>query len=245
MFNGLFKKTKYITVGAKPIEKNIESQVESNNPKPLIPDGMWTKCKSCNQTIYNEDLKQNKSICPSCGYHFRLGAKERLNITVDENSFKEFNENIKSKNPLDFEGYDKKLDSLSEKLNINEAVITGYATIGSNPCVVGIMDGNFIIGSMGSAVGEKITRAFEIATNENLPVIIFTVSGGARMQEGIFSLMQMAKVSAAVSKHSEKGLLYVAVLTDPTTGGVTASFAMQGDIIIGEKGAQPISSNDL
>lgn len=240
MFNGLFKKTKYITVGAKPMEKNTESQVEieSNNSKPIIPDGMWTKCKSCNQTIYNEDLKQNKSICPNCGYHFRLGAKERLSITVDENSFREFGENIKSKNPLDFEGYDKKLESLGEKLNINEAVITGYATIGSNPCIVGIMDGNFIMGSMGSAVGEKITRAFEIATNENLPVIIFTVSGGARMQEGIFSLMQMAKVSAAVSKHSEKGLLYIAVLTDPTTGGVTASFAMQGDIIIGEKGAQ-------
>lgn len=236
LFNGLFKKTKYITVGTKQAERSIEK--ENITQKPVIPDGMWTKCNSCNQIIYNEDLKQNNMICTNCSYHFRLGAKERLNITVDNGSFKEFNESVKSKNPLDFEGYEKKLTTLSEKLDLNEAIITGYATIGNNPCVIGIMDGNFIMGSMGSAVGEKLVRAFNIATKEGLPVIIFTVSGGARMQEGIFSLMQMAKVSVAVSKHGEKGLLYVPVLTDPTTGGVTASFAMQGDIIIAEKGAQ-------
>lgn len=240
MFNGLFKKTKYITIGAKAVEKTIEEEKErkASIQKPVIPDGMWTKCKSCNQTIYNEDLKENKMICPNCSYHFRMGAKERLNITVDEGSFKEFNGNLISKNPLDFDGYSEKLENLNKKLGLNEAIITGYATIDSNPCVIGVMDGNFIIGSMGSVVGEKISRAFEIATEENLPVIMFTVSGGARMQEGIFSLMQMAKVSASVAKHSEKGLLYVTVLTDPTTGGVTASFGMQGDIIMAEKGAQ-------
>ncbi|KMT23131.1 acetyl-CoA carboxylase carboxyl transferase subunit [Clostridium cylindrosporum] len=243
MFKGLFKKTKYITVGTvgtKAEEKNpeLEKETETVNQKPIIPNGMWRKCNSCNQIIYNEDLKQNQMVCTNCSNHFRLGAKERLEITIDEGSFKELNEGLKSKNPLEFEGYDNKLSSLKEKLNVNDAIITGYCTIGSNPCIIGIMDGNFIMGSMGSVVGEKLSRAFEIATDENLPVIIFTVSGGARMQEGIFSLMQMAKVSAAVSRHSEKGLLYTAVLTDPTTGGVTASFAMQGDIIIAEKGAQ-------
>lgn len=240
MFNGLFKKTKYITVGPKAVEKTIKEEKErkENIQKPVIPDGMWTKCNSCNQTIYNEDLKENNMTCPNCSYHFRMTAKDRLDITVDKGSFREFNENLKSKNPLDFDGYDQKIESLTKKLNLNEAIITGYCTIDSNPCVIGIMDGNFIIGSMGSVVGEKISRAFEVATEENLPVVMFTVSGGARMQEGIFSLMQMAKVSASVAKHSEKGLLYTAVLTDPTTGGVTASFAMQGDIIMAEKGAQ-------
>ncbi|MEG0371296.1 MAG: acetyl-CoA carboxylase carboxyltransferase subunit alpha [Clostridium sp.] len=235
LFKGLFKKTKYITVGVRPQEKLSSKEIESK--KPVIPDGMWTKCSLCNQTIYNEDLKTNQMICPNCSHHFRLGSRERIEITVDEGSFKEFNENMTSKNPLDFDGYENKLLSLKEKLNINEAVITGFCTIGSNPCVIGVMESSFIMGSMGSVVGEKISRAFEIATKEKLPVVIFTVSGGARMQEGIFSLMQMAKVSAAVARHSEKGLLYVPVLTDPTTGGVTASFAMQGDIIIAEKGA--------
>lgn len=236
MFKGLFKKTKYITVETKALD--LVTEKDDSIQKPIIPDGMWKKCNACSQIIYCDDLKQNNMVCPNCSNHFRLGAKERLEITVDEGSFKEFNQELKSKNPLDFDGYEDKIKSLNSKLNINEAVITGYCTIGSNPCVICIMDGNFIIGSMGSVVGEKLSRAFEIATKENLPVVVFTVSGGARMQEGIFSLMQMAKVSAAVSRHSENGLLYIAVLTDPTTGGVTASFAMQGDIIIAEKGAQ-------
>ncbi|MEF9952717.1 MAG: acetyl-CoA carboxylase carboxyltransferase subunit alpha [Clostridium sp.] len=238
MFQGLFKKTKYITVASKPQSKVETNTIdEDEDIKPVIPDGKWTKCIGCNQTIYNEDILQNQNICPTCGYYFRLNHKERLNITIDKDSFVEINSNLKSKNPLDFEGYDKKLTSLNDKLKINEAVVTGYCTIGGNKAIIGVMDSSFIMGSMGSVVGEKISRAFEVATDENLPVILFTVSGGARMQEGIFSLMQMAKVSASVTRHSEKGLLYVPVLTDPTTGGVTASFAMQGDIILAEKGA--------
>ncbi|MEG2972927.1 MAG: acetyl-CoA carboxylase carboxyltransferase subunit alpha [Clostridium sp.] len=238
MFQGLFKKTKYITVASKPQTKEeVKVEDEIEDIKPVIPDGKWTKCIGCSQTIYNEDILANKNVCPTCGYYFRLSYKERLDITIDDDSFVEINEELKSKNPLDFDGYDKKLTSLKGKLNINEAVVTGYCSIHGYKTVIGVMDSSFIMGSMGSVVGEKISRAFEVAADENLPVIIFTVSGGARMQEGIFSLMQMAKVSASVTRHSEKGLLYVPVLTDPTTGGVTASFAMQGDIILAEKGA--------
>ncbi|MEG0133828.1 MAG: acetyl-CoA carboxylase carboxyltransferase subunit alpha [Clostridium sp.] len=237
MFQGLFKKTKYITVASKPQVK-VETKIEEDEEfKPNIPDGKWTKCLGCNQIIYNEDIISNKNICPTCGYYFRLTYKERLAITIDEGSFIEINDSLKSKNPLNFQGYDEKLESLNKKLTINEAVVTGYCSINGYKAVIGVMDSSFIMGSMGSVVGEKISRAFEVATEENLPVIIFTVSGGARMQEGIFSLMQMAKVSASITRHSDKGLLYVPVLTDPTTGGVTASFAMQGDIILAEKGA--------
>lgn len=229
----LFKKTKYITVSPKVME---ESQ-SSGQIKPSIPDGMWTKCEKCGQIIYNKDLIENNKVCTYCNKHFRMSAKERIELIIDKGTFNEFDNNMVSVNPLSFEGYEDKLNTMRNKLEINEAVITGEGEINSNSCVIAVMDSNFMMGSMGSVVGEKITRAIEKATELKKPLIIFTTSGGARMQEGMFSLMQMAKTSGALAKHKEAGLLYVAVLTDPTTGGVTASFAMLGDIIIGEQGA--------
>ncbi|MBM6837338.1 acetyl-CoA carboxylase carboxyltransferase subunit beta, partial [Clostridium saudiense] len=179
-------------------------------------------------------LEENYKICNNCGGYFRLGAFERVDQVCDKGSFKEFNDSISSRNPMNFEGYDKKLKSNREKSGLTEAVITGECKINGIKSIVAIMDSNFLMGSMGIAVGEKITLAIEKATREKLPIIIFTTSGGARMQEGIFSLMQMAKVSSAIAKHNNEGLLYITVLTDPTTGGVTASFAMLGDIILAE-----------
>lgn len=221
----LFKKNIYIEV--KP-----EKTQQTN--KPQIPDGMWVKCPNCGKIIYRGDLEKNLKVCYSCQGHFRLSARERIIQIVDEGTFKELFNNITSTNPLDFPGYEEKLRDSMKKLNINEAVISGEGKIEGHNAVICVMDSNFMMGSMGSAVGEKITRAIEYATNKKLPIIIFTCSGGARMHEGIFSLMQMAKTSSALSHHSEKGLLYITVLTDPTTGGVTASFGMLGDIILAE-----------
>ena len=173
-------------------------------------------------------------ICPNCSYTFRISAKERLDLTVDEGSFQELFTGIKTENPLNFPGYMEKLAATKEKTGLDEAVVTGVATIKGQKTALAIMDSNFIMASMGTVVGEKITKLFEHAIEEKLPVVIFTASGGARMQEGIMSLMQMAKISSAVKRHSNAGLLYLTVLTDPTTGGVTASFAMEGDIILAE-----------
>ena len=173
-------------------------------------------------------------ICPSCGYHSRIDYRQRLLITVDKDSFEEYDAEMISKNPIDFPGYDEKQAELRKKTGMRDAVVTGECSIRGRRCVIGIMDSNFMMASMGSVVGEKITRAFESATEKKLPVILFTASGGARMQEGIVSLMQMAKTSGAAARHSAAGLLYITVLTDPTTGGVTASFASLGDIIIAE-----------
>lgn len=225
---GFFKKTQYITVNSDNLNNYKEEQ------KPVIPDGMWTKCSKCGKIIYKRDLQKNYMICDFCGYHFRISSKERINYLLDKDSFEEWDKNIKTKNPLTFEGYDKKINTLREKTGLNEAVTTGCGKICDLDVVICVMDSSFMMGSMGSVVGEKITRAVERAIELRLPVIIFTVSGGARMQEGIFSLMQMAKVSAALAKLDESGLLYICVLTDPTTGGVTASFAMLGDIILAE-----------
>ncbi|MDU2198408.1 MAG: acetyl-CoA carboxylase, carboxyltransferase subunit beta, partial [Peptostreptococcaceae bacterium] len=188
----------------------------------------------CKNIIYTEDLQRNHNVCINCGFHFKISSKERVEQIFDENSFTYLFEDIISKNPLDFDGYEDKLKINREKSELNEAVITGVGSINSNKVATAIMDSNFMMGSMGSAVGEKITRIIEYATENKLPLIIFTASGGARMQEGIFSLMQMAKTSAAISKHDKEGLLYISVITNPTTGGVTASFAMLGDIIISE-----------
>lgn len=233
MFNGLFKKTKYITVSQKPLNETETKQVT----KPNIPEGMWEKCPRCGQILYKKDLEANEMICAECRYHFRITARERISIVIDGGTFVEFDRDMKSANPLGFEGYDEKLESLRKSTGVNEAVITGQGKINGSDTVICVMDSKFFMGSMGSVVGEKITRAVEKATELKLPVIIFTTSGGARMQEGMFSLMQMAKVSAAIAKHDEAGLLYITVLTDPTTGGVTASFAMLGDIILAEPGA--------
>ncbi len=214
---------------------NSVGGTKAKNPK--IPEGMWVKCIKCSTIMLNEDLEKNKKVCTNCGYHFRLTARQRIMYTLDEGSFQEMDAFACGNDPLNFPGYDEKLQSLRSALNIQEAVVCGVGEINKEKCVLCVMDGFFIMGSMGMAVGEKITRAIEYATKENLPVIIFTVSGGARMQEGIISLMQMAKTSGALKRHSDKGLLYITVITDPTTGGVTASFASLGDIILAEPGA--------
>ena len=192
------------------------------------------KCPRCQSPIPLERFEELHRVCPNCNYHGRLSAAERIEITVDKDSFKEFDPEMISSDPISFPEYPEKQKELRKKTGLNDAVVTGTATIKGIPAVIGIMDSNYMMGSMGSVVGEKITRAFEYATEHDLPVILFTASGGARMQEGIVSLMQMAKTSGAVKLHSDAGGLYITVLTDPTTGGVTASFASLGDVIIAE-----------
>lgn len=209
-------------------------QNTDDKKKTAIPKDLMFKCPRCSNVVFKEDFEKNGKVCVNCNYHSRLGCRERLEITVDKNSFVEFDENMTSKNPIEFDGYDQKQAEIREKTGLKDAVITGECTIGGEKCVIGIMDSNYMMGSMGSVVGEKITRAFEYATEKRLPIIMFTCSGGARMQEGIVSLMQMAKTCGAVERHNEAGLLYITVMTDPTTGGVTASFASVGDIIIAE-----------
>lgn len=191
-------------------------------------------CKKCSNEIAYEDYINAFCICPNCGTYFRMRAGERLAITADAGSFQEIDKKLKSKDPIGFPDYAEKLAKAEKSSGLTEGVICGTAKIDGNDCALFIMDSSFMMGSMGTVVGEKITRLFEKATALRIPVIGFITSGGARMQEGIFSLMQMAKVSGAVKRHSEAGLLYIPVLTDPTTGGITASFAMQGDIIIAE-----------
>ena len=221
------KKDKYIRINPN------RSAIEAPQPKPEVPDELFSQCPGCKHTIYQKDLGSER-LCPKCGYTFRISAKERLDLTVDEGSFQELFTGIKTENPLNFPGYMEKLAATKEKTGLDEAVVTGVASIKGQKTALAIMDSNFIMASMGTVVGEKITKLFEHAIEEKLPVVIFTASGGARMQEGIMSLMQMAKISAAVKRHSNAGLLYLTVLTDPTTGGVTASFAMEGDIILAE-----------
>ncbi len=201
-----------------------------------IPDDMWIKCTSCQGVMLREDFEENHSVCLHCGHSYRINARERIAMTADEGSFEELWMTLFGKDPISFPRYEHRLSKLQEKTGMTEAVIVGRARIGSFPCMIGAMDSNFLMGSMGSAVGEKITRLFEKATEEKLPVVLFSASGGARMQEGIVSLMQMAKTSAAVERHHSAGLLYLSIMTDPTTGGVTASFASLGDIILTEPG---------
>lgn len=227
-FKRIFKKNKYIEV------KNLGID---GDKKPNIPSGMWVKCQTCGKILYNKDLEISIMTCENCRTHFRIGSRERINYTIDKDTFIEYDKDMISDNPIGFEGYEDKLQNLREKTTLSEAVITGEGKINGQSTVIVVMDSNFMMGSMGSVVGEKITRAIERATETKKPIIIFTASGGARMQEGIFSLMQMAKTSAAVARHNEKGYLYITVLTDPTTGGVTASFAMLGDIILAEPNA--------
>ncbi len=209
-------------------------QTEDDKKKTDIPKGLLFKCPRCRNVTLADDFNKKGKVCPFCNYHSRLSARERLDITVDKGSFREFDRTMISKNPIDFPGYEQKQIALREKTGLKDAVLTGRAKIYGKDTVIIVMDSNFMMASMGSVVGEKITRAFEYATRKKLPVIAFTASGGARMQEGIVSLMQMAKTSGAVARHSEAGQLYIAVMTDPTTGGVTASFASLGDIIIAE-----------
>lgn len=224
---GLFRKSRNV----------LESGGRAPNaPKaaPHVPDEMCTSCPSCKSMLFSSELEENNRVCPKCGYHFRMNPRERIAFICDAGSFTEWDAEMMSKDVLDFPGYHAKLNNARIKSREKDAVVTGKAAIGGYSCAVFVMDSNFMMGSMGCVVGEKITRLFERATEARLPVIGYTVSGGARMQEGILSLMQMAKTSGAVKKHSDEGLLYITVLTDPTTGGVTASFAMEGDILLAE-----------
>lgn len=217
-------------------KNELESGGRSSLPEQQAVSEPEMTCPNCHKTIPVSKLKANYFTC-QCGYHFRMSARARLSYITDEGSFTELFADVENTDPLQFPGYQKKLESTAKSSKENEAVLTGTAEINKYKCCIFIMEPLFMMGSMGTVVGEKITRLFEYATENRMPVIGFTVSGGARMQEGLFSLMQMAKTSGAVKRHSDAGLLYVTVLTDPTTGGVTASFAMEGDIILSEPGA--------
>ncbi|MEM9080659.1 MAG: acetyl-CoA carboxylase, carboxyltransferase subunit beta [Verrucomicrobiota bacterium] len=201
-----------------------------------VPDDLWTKCPSCGELIHTLDLKQNNHVCPHCGHHFLLPSRDRIDMLADPGSFQEINQSLFSSNPLGFDKYEDKVAKLREATGLNDAVVTGRANIESLPAVLAVMDFKFFAGSMGSVVGEKITRAIETATKENRAIIIISASSGARMQEGMLSLMQMAKTCGALSRHQEAKLPFISVLTHPTTGGVTASFATIGDINLAEPG---------
>lgn len=221
----------------KKLKKEI-AKPEGKKPVVKIPEGLYAMCKGCSAILYNKDLDKNLKVCPKCGYHYQLSALERLYLTVDSGSFEEFDEMLKSLNPLDFPGYEEKIKKGQENTKMAEAVITGLGKIHGQPASIAITDFQFMGGSMGSVVGEKITRAVERAVRKRLSLVIISASGGgARIQEGIFSLMQMAKVSSALAKLGEAGLPYISVLTDPTAGGVAASFGMLGDVNLAEPGA--------
>jgi acetyl-CoA carboxylase carboxyl transferase subunit beta len=222
------------TVRERFRDKDDEVHGKRSADRPEIPNDLLFKCPRCRSAVYSEEFERNRKICAVCNYHSRLTWQERLMMTADRDSFVEFDGRMVSVNPIGFPDYEAKIAALSAKCKTSEAVVTGECTIFGYRVVIGIMDSHFMMASMGSVVGEKITRAFEYAAEHKLPVLMFTASGGARMQEGIISLMQMAKTSGAIARHSETGGLYITVLTDPTTGGVTASFASLGDIIIAE-----------
>lgn len=230
LFKDLFKKAQYITIPDSI--KNLPDSIKKIKDEPS--DTPKIICAKCKKELDPDKYARSLRICPHCGAHARLSARERIAMTVDEGSFCELFSEITSANPLEFEGYIEKVERLRALTHINEAVVTGRAKIRGEACMLAVMDPSFMMASMGSAVGEKLTRLIEAATEERLPVVIFTASGGARMHEGTLSLMQMAKVSAAVGLHSDAGLLYITVLCDPTTGGVVASFAMLGDVILSE-----------
>ena len=219
------------------IKKREAQNVKSKKSNVDIQIGKWIKCDNCKEIVYKEKIRDNLNVCPNCGHYFRMHIGKRLELIIDEGTYKRFNLNIETTNPLELEDYPKKLKTLREKTGLDEAVSCGTGNINGEKVVICIMDSGFLMGSMGIVVGEKITYAIEQAINLKLPLIIFSVSGGARMQEGIISLMQMAKTTAALTKLDEAGLLYVSVLTDPTYGGVTASFASLGDIILAEPNA--------
>ena len=217
-------KTRFNDNGGKP-----DSAVKND-----MPAGLLFKCPRCQNVIFEEEYAKSNRVCPSCNYHGRLTARERLELTVDKGSFIEYDKGMISKNPISFPNYSEKQAKLRLETGLDDAIVTGEAQIRKIKTVIAVMDSRYMMASMGSVVGEKLTRAFESATEKKLPILVFAASGGARMQEGIVSLMQMAKTSAAAARHGDAGQLYITVLTDPTTGGVTASFASLGDIIIAE-----------
>lgn len=225
MIEDLFKKVK-------------KRMADSELPEPAgsveIPSNILFKCPRCRSVVFEEEFEANLKICPKCGYHARITARERIQLTVDPGTFAESDAGMRPLNPIHFPAYAEKIKRLQQTTGLNDAILTGECSINGQKTAIGVMDSNFMMASMGSVVGEKITRLFETATEKRLPVVLFAASGGARMQEGIVSLMQMAKTSGAAAHHSDAGLLYITVLTDPTTGGVTASFASLGDIILAE-----------
>ena len=222
------------------IKRKISSKQNVKKLNLNIPDGLWIKCDKCGLLMYHKTLKKNLKVCPQCIHHFPTSSHDRIKQTIEPGSWQPLNINLSSTDPLGFADkklYSKRLKDMKAKTGLHDAVQTGLGKIGSIPIALGVMDFRFMGGSMGSVVGEKLTRLIEIATVQKLPIIIICASGGARMQEGMLSLMQMAKVSSALYRHKELNLLYLSVLTSPTTGGVTASFAMLGDIIIAEPNA--------
>ena len=224
--DNMFKKTR--------LHSGRKNYIDLGASRPEVPEGLLRKCNKCGGAIITEDVKNGYYICPKCGGYFRVHAYHRVEMIADEGTFEEWDQGLTTRNPLNYKGYEEKLEGLKEKTGLEEAVVTGKICINGTETAVGVCDGRFLMASMGEVVGEKIARMVERATQEKLPVILFACSGGARMQEGIVSLMQMAKTSAALKRHSDAGLLYISVLTDPTTGGVTASFAMLGDVILAE-----------
>lgn len=240
MFRDLFqKKKKYATIPSQRWSNEPASDDEQpqERPKREIPEGLMNKCSKCGTIHYSKELEKNFKVCSNCGYHMRLNAIERIVMTVDEGKFTEMDAGLESTDPLNFPGYAQKLEQQKMNSGLRDAVITGQGEIDGHPVMLAVMSFDFFSGSMGSVVGEKITRAIEAADERGLPLIMFSTSGGARMQESIISLMQMAKTSAALARYQENGGLYISVITDPTMGGVSASFAMLGDIIIAEPGA--------
>lgn len=224
--NEMFKKTSYGSLEKKTGEK-----------VPEIPRGLLKRCNACKEAIFTEDVKNNDYICPACGNYFRMHWKDRIRLVADEGSFQPWDQGMEIENPMNYKGYEKKVSQAQAATGLEEAVITGKAMIHGNPTALGVFDSRFIMASMGKIVGEKITRMIERAGEEKIPIVLFVCSGGARMQEGITSLMQMAKTSAALKRFQDHGGLYIPILTNPTTGGVTASFAMEGDIVLAEPGA--------
>jgi len=244
LLKDLFRtKPKYVTVrnfreeGSLPNKDGKGRKDLPDKSRKDLPDGLWVKCENCHQIIYHKDLEQYLQVCPKCSYHFRIGAKERLRQLLDEGEFEELFADISPKNPLEFPNYEKSIEKYQKATGLKEGVITSVGKIEGHPLVIGVMDFFFLGGSMGSVVGEKITKAFEYAAEHRLPMITVSASGGARMHEGILSLMQMGKTCQARNLLTEQGCLYISVLTDPTSGGVFASFASQGDINIAEPGA--------
>jgi len=229
VFKDLFHKKKYAVIPSQ--------RVNAERPKREIPEGLMNKCPKCGQIQFSKELEKNLKVCLTCGHHFRLSAAERIAMTLDEGSFVEYDADLISEDPLSFPGYKEKLEHQKKASGLKDAIVTGEGAIGGFPVVIGVMSFDFFTGSMGSVVGEKVTRAIERAEEKKLPLVIFSTSSGARMQESILSLMQMAKTSAALARFQNQGGLYISVMTDPTLGGVSASFASLGDIILAEPGA--------
>jgi acetyl-CoA carboxylase carboxyl transferase subunit beta len=232
------RKQRYATLTSQDIAERLgRNKPATEMPDVSVPEGLMTKCKRCGEMTFTKELEKNLKTCPKCGYHYPLNADERIAVTLDEGRFFEYDADMTTVDPLGFPDYVAKIEREQKKSGRREAVVTGEGTIGGYPVVICVMDSTYFMGSMGSVVGEKITRAVENAIAKKYPVLLFAASGGARMQEGIFSLMQMAKTSAAFAKLNEAGGLFIAASTHPTFGGVTASFAMLGDINIAEPGA--------